>query len=171
MSSVLGPLDLSSADLKGFDAVPAGRYNAEIAQISVDAVKNEGGKTPVGTPMIKVQCKLLSNDEGVSEGIENRRVFTQFVVPPKDYDQKKKEVMQGMIARFFIALGIDEAKVKSAKFDPDFDELVGTPVVVTLGYEPKKDAKGEIVEGEFNNPIKGFKPAGSIGAAAPGGIL
>lgn len=159
------PLNLADADLKGFDPIEPGRYNAEIFELSWDAVKNEGGKTPVGTPMLKVQVRLTD------EGVDNRRLFSQFVVPPADYDDKKKATMNGMIARFFMALGFTEEQVRDKKFDPDFEDLKGTPLVVVVGREPKKDREGNIVEGEFNNPIKGFKEAGSIAVGSGGGLL
>jgi hypothetical protein len=167
----LGPLNLGDANIKGFDAVDAGRYNAEIVAITVDAVKNAtgAGKTPAGTPMIKVQFKLLSNLEGETDSIENRRVFASYVVPPKDYDKKKADTMKGMIARFFMALGHSEEEVRDKKFDPDFDDYVGREVQVTVGREPKKDQQGHEIEGEFNNPVKAVKPAGE--AVASSGLL
>jgi len=159
------PLNLSDADLSGFEAIDPGRYNAEVFEMSWDAVKNAGGKTPVGTPMLKIQFRLTD------EGVENRRVFTQYVVPPADYDPKKKATMNGMIAQYFIALGFTEEQVKDKKFNPDFEDLKGREVVVVLGREQKKDRDGNLVEGEFNNPVKGVKPAGSIASGSSGGLL
>jgi len=161
-SSGLGPLNLSDADLSGFDAVDAGRYNAEVFEMKMDAVKNTSGKgkLPAGTPMIKVQFKLLDN------GVENRRVFVSYAIPPTTYDAKKAATMKGMIARFFMALGEPEEKVLSNTFDPDFDDYVGRSCVVIVGKEPKKTSEGIVIEGEFNNPVKGVKPAGTIGAAS-----
>src|SRR5215471_6804162 len=166
----MGLLDLSGADLSGFDPLDPGRYNAEVFEISLDAVKNPGGKTPVGTPMIKVQFALHGN-EHMGEGLDNRRVWTQFVVPPKDYDQGKAAKMNGMIARFFVALGDEEETVQSKKFDPDFEDYIGRPCVVVVGKEPKKDRNGTVIDGEFNNPVKGIKPAGSIGEGVTTGLL
>jgi hypothetical protein len=170
MSDGLGPLNLSDADLKGFDAVESGRYNAEIVALTVDAVKNASGtgKMPAGTPMIKVQFRLLSNLEGISEGIENRRVFASYVIPPKDYDAKKAAVMKGMVARLFMALGDSEDEVRAKNFNPDLDDYVGRECVVTVGREPKKDQAGNTIEGEFNNPVKGVKAPGEVSA---GGLL
>jgi len=169
--SDVGPLNLGDADLKGFDAVDAGRYNAEIVAITSDAVKNASGqgRMPAGTPMIKVQFKLLSNLEGETDGIENRRVFASYVVPPKDYDAKKAAVMKGMIARFFMALGHTEEEIRDKKFDPDFDDYEGREVQVQVSREPKKDQQGNVIEGEYNNPVKGVKPAGE--AVASSGLL
>jgi hypothetical protein len=151
----LGPLNLADADLKGFEAVEPGRYNAEVFAITMDAIKNTSGegKMPAGTPMMKVQFKLTD------EGVENRRVFTQYVIPPTDYDAKKAATMKGMIARFFIALGETEEAVRSKKFDPEFDNYVGRPCVVVLSKEE--------YNGEWQNRVKGVKPAGE-GATGAG---
>lgn len=154
-----GPLDLSGADLKGFEALEPGRYNAEIFEISWDATKNPDGKMPVGTRMMKVQFKLTDPE------VENRRVFTQYVVPPNDYDAKKKATMQGMIARFFMATGDPEELVTSKKFNPDFEDYKGRPVVVTLSKEQyPKDSDPP----EYQNRVKGVKPAGAAVGASSG---
>lgn len=158
-----GPLNLSDADMKGFDPLEPGRYNAEVVEITMDAVKNEG-KTPIGTPIVKFQFKITD------EEYENRRVWTQFVVPPKDYDKSKAAKMKGMLARTFIALGTPEEEVLSKNFDPDFDDYKGVPCVVTLSKEPKQDRSGNVIEGEFNNPVKQVKPAGSE-VATSGSVL
>lgn len=155
-----GPLNLADADMKGFDPLEPSRYNAEVVEITWDAVKNDTGKTPIGTPIMKVQFKITD------EEYDNRRVWTQFVIPPKDYDKSKAAKMKGMIARFFIALGFSEEEVLSKNFEPDLDDLAGTACVVAVGKEPKKDRQGNVIEGEFNNPVKSVKPAGSITAAA-----
>jgi hypothetical protein len=161
--SGLGPLNLQDADMKGFDPIEPGRYNAEVFAITMDAVKNTSGegKMPAGTPMVKVQFKITDSE------YENRRVFTQFVIPPKDYDKSAAAKMKGMLARFFIALGTPEEEVLNKNFDPDFDDYVGEVCVITVGKEPKKDRQGGIVEGEFNNPVKNIKPAGeAVGSAS-----
>jgi hypothetical protein len=162
-----GLLNLSDADLSGFEPLDPGRYNAEVFEIKMDAVKNTSGegKMPAGTPMIKIQFKL------VDEGVNNRRVFVTYVIPPKDYDASKAAKMKGMIARFFMALGLDEETVRGKNFDPDFDDFIGKECVVVVGKEQKRTRDGEIVEGEWNNPVKGVKPAGSIAATTSSGLL
>jgi len=159
-----GPLNLADADLSGFEPLDPAQYNAEIFEITWDAVKNEDGKTPKGTPMMKIQFKLTD------EGVDNRRVFTQYVIPPKDYDKAKAAKMKGMVARFFMALGFEEDEVRSKDFEPDFEDLKGTPCVVTIKKEQKRDRDGKIVEGEWNNPVSSVKPAGSL-VATSGGLL
>jgi len=160
--SSMGPLNLADADLSGFEAVEAGRYNAEVFEMKMDAVKNTSGtgKMPAGTPMIKIQFKLLD------PGVENRRVFVSYVIPPTTYDPKKAATMKGMIARFFMALGVPEEQVLSNGFEPEFDDYVGMPCVVVVGKEPKKTSEGVVIDGEYNNPVKGVKAAGTISATA-----
>lgn len=165
----IGPLNLQDADIKGFDALDPGKYNAEVFAITMDAVKNTDGtgKMPSGTPMIKVQVKIL--DPRIDDQLldQDRRAFTSFSIPPKGYDAKKAKIINGMIARFFIALGEPEEKVLSNKFDPNFDDYIGRACVVSLSKE--EYPKGS---GEYQNRIKGFKPAGSAGASdSVGGLL
>jgi|SRR5215831_3206551 len=173
-----GPLNLSDADLSGFDPIEPGRYNAEVFEITMDAVKNTSGegKMPAGTPMMKVQFRLVNNepivlDDGKTVNLENRAVWTQFVIPPVEYDKGKAAKMKGMIARFFIATGDPEEVVLNSEFDPDFNEYKGRPVVVVLGKEQKRDRNGNTIEGEYNNPVKGVKPAGSIVGSTSSGLL
>lgn len=155
-----GPLNLGDADLKGFEALDAGRYDAEVFEIKWDATKGgENAKLPAGTPLMKVQLRVLEPkiDDVVLD--QDRRVFTQFAIPPADYDKKKRSVMTGMVARFFIAIGEDEKKVVSAKFSPDFDELKGRPCVVVLSRKQKYGTKPE--DNEWENEVKSVKPAGA----------
>jgi hypothetical protein len=167
-----GPLNLADADLKGFDALEPGRGNAEVFEMKMDAVKNTSGtgKMPAGTPMIKVQFRLTENNE---EGLENRRLFSQYIIPPEGYDQKKSQMMKGMVARLFIALGDEESTVLSKKFDPDFEDYVGRECVVSWSKKPKQTSDGAIIPDEYNNPVTGVKPAGSLtgGNGTEGGLL
>jgi hypothetical protein len=173
--SDIGPLNLSDADTSEprFEALPPGRYNAEVFEITPDVVKNLSGtgKMPAGTPMIKVQYRLLSDARGETKGINNRRVWQTFVIPPADYDEQKAQNMRSMLARFFIALGTPEETVLSAGFDPDFEDYKGLPCVVIVSREPKRDMDRNIVEGEFNNPVKGIKKAGSIAGQEAGQLI
>ena len=163
------PLDLSGANTSGFDALDAGRYDAEVYEMSWDAVKNADGKgkMPTGTPMLKIQFKVMEPKIDGQVVDQDRRVFTQFVIPPKDYDEKKASTMKGMVARFFMALGFEEDQVKSGGFDPDFDELKGTPCVVVLSKYLYPD---DPETGEWRNQVKGVKPAGT-GVGASTGLL
>jgi len=163
----MGLLNLSDADLSGFEPLEPGRYNAEVFEMTMDAVKNLSGegKMPAGTPMVKIQFKLTD------ENVNNRRVFVTYVIPPKDYDTGKAAKMKGMLARTFMALGDSEETVRNKNFDPDLNDYVGRECVVVVGKEQKRTRDGEPIEGEFNNPVKGVKPAGSVAGTASGGLL
>jgi Protein of unknown function (DUF669) len=167
MTEGLGPLNLEDADMRGFDAVPANRYNAEVYDLTMDAVKNTQGrgKLPAGTPMVKVQFRITD------EEFENRRVFQTFPIPPDSYDPKKAQMMKGMLARFFVALGEKEETVLSKKYNPDFEDFVGRPCVITVSRQPKKTSEGEEIPGEFNNRVTGIKPAGSLAGSGDDHLL
>lgn len=171
--SSFGPLDLSDADTRGFVALDPGRYEAEVVEVKWDAVKNLSGrgKMPAGTPMLKVQFKVLNPIIDGETVEQDRRVFAQYINPPNDYDKKKASVMKGMLVRFFTAIGEPEEKVVSNTYDPDFEDFQGRACVVTIGKEPKQDGAGNIVEDEYNNPVKGVKPAGSLTGVASTGLL
>ena len=160
-------LDLSGADASGFDAVDAGSYNSTVYEVEV--VETSGsGKLPAGVQMIKVQ--FAAQDEGV----ENRRFFTNFPLPNAEQqpDDSKRNRSLGMFVRFLVALGYDEAKIKSKGFDiTKLDELVGKECVVRVGKELYK--RNEDDEGEWTNPVKSVKPAGSPtgGSAARSDLL
>jgi len=164
----MGLLNLSDADLSGFEPLEPGRYNAEVFEMSMDAVKNTSGegKMPAGTPMVKIQFRLT--DEGP---LHNRAVWVTYVIPPNDYDPAKAAKMKGMLARTFIALGDSEEAVRDKKFAPDFEDYKGRSCVVVVGKEPKRTRDGEIIPDEFNNPVKGVKPAGSLVGSPSGGLL
>lgn len=169
MSDTLGPLNLADADTRGFEALDPGRYNAVIHEMTMDAVKNVSGqgKMPAGTPMIKVQFRITDDINGST----NRRVFSQFIIPPKDYAEGPSQKMKGMLVRFLVALGEDESKVRAKNYSPDFEDFKAREIVVVLGKEPKKDQNGNVIEDEFNNPVKGYKPAGSLVGSGDGGLL
>lgn len=163
-------LDLGNADIKGFAALDAGRYAAEVYEVSWDHIKNADGtgKMPAGTPMLKVQFKVL---QPLIDGVpvdQDRRVFTQYVNPPKDYDAKKSSIMKGMIARFFIAIGFTEEEVKDKKFDPELEDLKGRACDVVLSKYLYPDNPET---GEWRNQVKGVKAAGSGSAAGGSGLL
>ena len=157
-----GALDLSTADTKGFEPIPAGRYMHELFDYSWD--KTKGGanaKVPEGTPMLKLQFKC------VEAPYENRRNFTQFVIPPADYDKDKADKMKGMLVRFLVAMGLDESKVKSKNFklNDALDDLIGEPVNLVLSVDPVPE--GFASAGEMKNNVKGFKAVGeSVGATS-----
>lgn len=159
MSEGLGPLNLSDADLKGFEAVEPGRYLCTVHEVKMDAVKNSGGKMPVGTPMVKFQ--FAATNDNPDPASHNRRFFAQYIIPPTDYDKEKAAKMKGMFVKALVAMGEDEATVMNKKYSPDFEDFKSREVVVVVGREQKKtrNSSGDLVpvEDEFQNPVKGLK--------------
>ena len=167
-----GPLDLSGADTSGFDPLPSGRYVAAVYEAEWTETKGgENAKLPAGTPMLKVQMKLLTDLNG-QERIEvdtadgkkemtvlNRRVFSNFTIPPEGYENAAK--LKGMFVRFLVALGNEESKVTGGKFKLDIEELIGQECVVVVG-------RGSY-NGEPNNTVQGFRAMGE--AVGAGGLL
>jgi hypothetical protein len=152
MSTVL---DLSGADNSGFEAVDAGAYNATVFEIS--QVETSGsGKLPAGTPMVKVQ--FAAQDEEIA----NRRFFTNYVIPNETQqpDAQKRARGLGMFVNFLVALGEDEKKLKTKGFDLEgLQDLVGRECVIKVGKELYKRSPED--DGEWTNPVKAVKPAGS----------
>lgn len=171
--SVLGPLDLGDADTTGFKPLDARRYPAVVFAMSNDAVKNTTGRgsLPAGTLMVKVQFRITEEIDGST----NRRVFANYYpVPPKGHDKQKAQKMKGMFVNLLVALDEDEEKIRSKGYEPDYEELIGRPCVVVVGKEQKKTSEGEVIEDEWNNPVKGVKHIDTwTGAASSdeGGLL
>ncbi len=159
-----GVLDLSSADTKGFEALPSGTYDCELFEWKVVGTKGgPNSKMPEGTPMLKVQHKVIE------EPYENRRLFDQFVIPPNDYDTEKRDRMLGALVRFFVAMGMEESDVKNKKFNmaESLDNLVGEPMRVTVGREKKYGQENVAdADAEYDNPVKGYKRVGTQAASA-----
>lgn len=167
-----GPLNLSDADTSGFAPLEAGRYPAEVFEAKWDAVKNTSGtgRLPAGTPCVKVQFKITDPDLKEARGYEPR-VFAQYNIPGPDYDKGKASKMKGMFVNFLVALGEDESKVKTAKYNLDLEDLLGRECVVVISKEQKKDQNGNLIEDEYNNPVKGVKPAGTATGGSSEGLL
>jgi hypothetical protein len=159
MSNVL---DLSGADTSGFDTIKAGTYDAVVFKAEMQETK--GGpeaKMPAGTPKLNIQLKITE------EPYNNRRVFTSYVIPPADYDPTKAAKMKGMFVRFLTAIGYDEKKVQSGKFNLDIEDLSGRECRVVVGVKPKWGG----AEGETDNEVKGVKAIGDTSGATSGGLL
>lgn len=153
----MSTLDLSGADLKGFDPLPAGQYNAEVFSVKMEETQG-GGKLPAGTPRLNVQFRITEGE------YENRRVFGGYIIPPNDYE--KAAIMKGMFVRFLIAVGYDEKKVTSGKWTFDADDFPGRACVVTVAVEPKRNDPGEMT-----NVVKAVKAPGSATGNSGGGLL
>lgn len=145
-----GVLDLSGANTSGPEALDSGTYDFELFDYKVVGTK-AGGKLPEGSPLYKLQFKCIEGEW------ENRRVFDQFAIPPSDYDKDARETMLGMLARFLMAMGLDEKEVKSKKFNLNdaLTNLIGHPVKITVEKVQKYDTKPE--DKLFQNNVKGYK--------------
>ncbi len=160
-----GALDLSGATVKGFEALDSGTYDCELFSYTWDATKGgEGKKMPEGTPMLKLQFKVIEPE------YENRRLFDQFVIPPDDYDKEKRGTMLGMLVRFLQAMGVPEEETSGKKFklNDTLDNLVGEPVRITVGQEPIPYGARA---GEMSNPVKGYKSMEDSAVGASGKLL
>lgn len=144
-------LDLSGADTSGFEAADPGSYNCTVFEVSMTETGGSG-KLPAGTPMVKVQFRATDDNP---DGIENRRFFSNFALPDPSYENAGK--ILGNFVNFLVAVGEDEAKVKKSGFKlENLPDLQGRECVVRVGREEyPKDS------GEYTNPVKAVKPAGS----------
>jgi hypothetical protein len=155
----MSTLDLSGADLKGFEPVPAGAYACTVYEASMGEVSGQG-KLPAGTPKLQVTF-LVSEGEFAGK----RRFWGNYAIPPADYE--KAPQLKGMLVRFLTALGYDEKKLISGKFNLDVEDIVGRECVVTVKVEPRYGGE----EGEMTNTVTGVKPAGSSTAGSGGSKL
>lgn len=147
-----GILDLSYGDTSGFDAVDASSYNCAIYEVTMEETSGQG-KLPAGIPMINVQFSVLD------EPYQNRRFFNRYPLPAAD-QHDRAAFMVGNFVNFLVALGEDEQKIKTKGFDPEkLEDLVGRECVVRVGKELYKRNPED--EGEWTNPVKSVKPAGS----------
>ena len=141
-------LNLKDADLKGFDAIPAGSYDALVYEVTQGTTEGkEDAKLPAGTPFFNVQFKVDGGE------YNNRRLFRKFIIAPaklngKPYEHKR--MMDGMIAKFFIAVGFEEDEVLGGDFDPDMDDLAGRECRIVV--------KQREWNGTMQNDVTAFKP-------------
>jgi hypothetical protein len=142
-------LNLAGADTKGFAAIPSDTYDCAVQAVTDVAIKGDSGTLPKGTPGISVQFRVVGGE------YDNRRLFNNYWIAPakiggKAYD--KKAMMDGMLAKLFIALGYDEEEVTGGDFDPDYEDVVGRECRVVVGQKE--------YEGETQNTVKAVKPVG-----------
>lgn len=166
-------LNLSDNEQRDFDAVPSGRYFAEVYECE-ERETGPGGKLPEGTPMIWIHFKItgkVGEDDGPNEESEwyNRRVFRNMIVPPETLDgkpYKNYKMFNGQIVRFFLALGFSEDEVTAGDFEPELEDQQEKPLIIQV---QKKKVKG--TTDEFNNEVTGFRRTDEVETTTSGGLL
>jgi hypothetical protein len=158
------PLNLAGADTSAFEAVDPGTYAAEIAKTEWKETSGNG-KMPEGCPMLSIGFKITE------EPFVDRWVFGQWTLPDAAYEKAEKDKsakLKGMFVRTIMAItGDDEETVTSGNYELDIDDLIGNECVIRVG---KREYPAD--SGEFQNDIKGVKPAGSPTTAGAGsGVL
>jgi hypothetical protein len=173
LSEGLG-LNLAGADLAGtdFEALPSATYHCSVVKLEMKKTKGGPDATlPKGTPMINVQVKVVQETVEDAEGNEvkckNRRFFRTLIIAPakingKPYEHKK--TMDRILGQFFKCVGFSEEEILSGDFNPDFDEIKGRDILVTVGQKVKygTDPEDEIMD----NEVKGFRPYGGDSQAS-----
>src|SRR5215831_5605871 len=113
------PLDLSGADLRGFEPIDANTYEMAVTGMEKVFTKNESGegKMPAGTPGWNVRYTVQGGK------YDERHVWNNYWLPGADYSEssdeakKKAATMLGMFGRFLIAVGYSEAEVTGGSFN------------------------------------------------------
>lgn len=154
----MSTLDLSGADLKGFEPVPAGSYPCRVFEASMGETGG-AGKLPEGTPKLMVTFVVTEGE------YEKRRFWGNYSIPPADYINAPQ--LKGILVRFLTALGYDQKKLVSGKFNLDVDDIVGKECVVTVKVEPRYGGE----EGEMTNTVTGVKAAGSATGNNEAGLI
>ncbi len=168
------PLNLTEWEEVSYEAVPTGKYWFEIMDAEErETAGGEGAKLPKGTPMLWVHLRLtgrVGEDSGPDEdsAYYNKRVFSNMVVPPADYDPKKRKMMNGRLVNFFKAVGYTEEEITSGDWEPDYDELYERTGVVQIRKEKdKRDSSGQT----FANSVQSFFPMESVDSNATPGLI
>jgi hypothetical protein len=162
-----GVLDLTGADESAgkFEAVPAGAYNVQIpVPPEWRATSNPDGskKLPDQTPYLNIQL-AITDDEKNGEKVKNRRVFGKIFVP-KDgaIPADKQAYHRGTMLNFLLAVGYTREEISKKGFRLDTDALAKRELVVTVGRSINS------LTNDFDNDVKGYKPAGTAVAAGAG---
>lgn len=135
-------LNLADADLRGFDPIDAGSYDAVVHEAKGTKTTNPDGNLPEGTDGIRVTFKVQGGE------FDGRNIWNTYWFPPAEYDAEKRNKMLGMFARFLMAIGYPQKEVTSGKFKFDADDAIGRPCRITVG-----------IKGDFNT-IRKVEPIG-----------
>ncbi len=141
-------LDLSGANVQGFDLIPSGRQPALVFECEPTETQNDG-KMPAGTKGYKVTFKIDGGD------YNNRNLWNNYWLPTEEEqpDASKRAFQQGMFVKFLLAIGNDEKSVTGGKFkfDPE-THAIGRECTVVVG---KKAATEQYEE---SNVVKNVLP-------------
>lgn len=140
-------LDLSGANVKGFDLIPSGRQPGIVFECEATETQNDG-KMPAGTKGYKVQFKVDGGE------YDNRRLFNNYWLPTADeqQDASKREFQQGMFVKFLLAIGYAEKDVLGGKFKFDPEDAVGRECLLVVGKKAATD------QYEESNVVKNVLP-------------
>jgi hypothetical protein len=143
--------------------MPPGKYYATVFDAEDRETRgSENSKMPAGTPMIYLHF-MITGKVGETEvddpGYEyyDRRQFRNLVVPPEDYDEKKRKSMNGMIVALYKAFGYTTEEITSGTFEVDTEDLIEKPLVIQITRRTNR------LTNEVENSVVGFY---SIDAAA-----
>lgn len=115
-----------------FDLLPSGKYHCEI--VGMEMTETKGGENP-GTPMVKVECMILTGK------YKNRRVWDNLVLSQKSLWKTKALLM---------ALGLTKEEIEDDNFEFEPEEYVGQELDVRVG---KQAATGEY---DARNKVNGY---------------
>lgn len=149
-------VNFAETEVRGaFEPVPTGWYHCKVTDGEVKQ-SGENAKNP-GAEYINFE---LTIQEGQ---FENQKLWSiASLLPHALFTLKGLAVASGRWT---------EAEVNSQEFDFDIEDFIGADVLVRASKVQKKDKEGKIVEGEYSNDVKGFKPfegQASATAAASG---
>ena len=141
----------------GFDALPPGKYVAELSEV-------EATTSSAGNPMWKVQFNEVHNLDG--ERMPGRQ-FYNLMLPqdkmPEDYTPKNSKkspeeawadyqrLCEGRLKQFFEAFGFT--------VDSDTDEMIGERCVLIIGVRTIQSGNRK---GEKGNDVNGIEPFDSV---------
>lgn len=162
-------LDLTEREDASFEPVPGGKYLATVYEAE-ERLTGGNGKLPEGTPMIAIQWRLDKALFDTEVSVENRRVFSQNVIPPKEINgqpYKNYKMMNGIIFRLLEAIGYNQEELSKTDFELDYDDMKAREAIITVGRYTYKDP--DTAEETVRNNVKSFRPAKETESAS--GIL
>lgn len=173
-----GPLNLTDFDEPtSYDAVQPGKYFVTVEDAEDRETQGgENAKMPEGTPLIwvhfKVTGKVGEEEQGEDESpFYNRRFFRNLVVPPEDYDSKKRKQMNGMLVSLYRACGWTMEEITSGTFNVEAQDLIERKLIVQVNRRARKDPETKKPTGETENQVIGFFPLDSADGELPADVI